>query len=406
MNHIYLDANSTTRLDQRVRKVMSECFDANYVNPSSQHRPGQLARRQIEIARDGIVRSLGGSPKDRLIFTSGGTESNNLAVIGLASGMAPRAENEQSPEVIVSSVEHPSVLGASEFLRSQGFVVHQLPVDQSGRALTESLEKLITSETRLVSLMLANNETGAIQDIASAAKICNQRDVLLHCDAVQAIGKVPVCFREMGVSALTMTAHKLHGPRGIGGLLLAEDLDLQPMMFGGFQQLGQRPGTEDVALASGFAKAIELAVDGMVEHSDQLRELRDLFEATILAELPDTVINGVDGQRAPHTSNLSFPGSMGSTASTSTSESTQDSYATVNRQALLMAVDAAGVAISTGSACASGSSEPSHVLTSMGLAEDIVESSIRVSLSILTTRSEVVEGANRIINAVKHLRRN
>ena len=161
-------------------RVMSECFDANYVNPSSQHRPGQLARRQIEIARDGIVRSLGGSPKDRLIFTSGGTESNNLAVIGLASGMAPRAENEQSPEVIVSSVEHPSVLGASEFLRSQGFVVHQLPVDQSGRALTESLEKLITSETRLVSLMLANNETGAIQDIASAAKICNQRDVLLH----------------------------------------------------------------------------------------------------------------------------------------------------------------------------------------------------------------------------------
>ena len=159
-------------------------------------------------------------------------------------------------------------------------------------------------------------------------------------------------------------------------------------------------------MASGFAKAIELAVDGMVEHSDQLRELRDLFEATILAELPDTVINGVDGQRAPHTSNLSFPGSMGSTASTSTSESTLDSYATVNRQALLMAVDAAGVAISTGSACASGSSEPSHVLTSMGLAEDIVESSIRVSLSILTTRSEVVEGANRIINAVKHLRRN
>jgi len=394
MSHIYLDANSTTRLDAEVQATMLECYQAGFVNPASQHQPGQTARRHLELARTSIADALSASSRDRVLFTSGGTEANNLAIFGLAGGCTRRNSELPSAEVIISSIEHPSVLGAADFLATQGFIVHRLPVDHAGHALTESLEDLIGPQTQVVSLMLANNETGVIQDVAAAAEICRKHGVPLHCDAVQAIGKLPVDFGQMGVSALTLTAHKLHGPRGIGALVMAEDIEIQPMLFGGFQQLGQRPGTEDVALASGFAKAVELAVAALPQRSRQLGRLRDLFEASILAQLPETVINGAGRSRAPHTSNLSFPGYC----------SGDQTFATVNRQALLMAVDAAGVAISTGSACASGSSEPSHVLSAMCLPEEVVESSIRVSLDIHTTESDIVQGSGRIINAIKHLR--
>lgn len=390
MSHIYLDANSTTRLDDRVREVMIDCLAADYVNPASQHQPGQAARRRLEVARSSLVRELGATPRDRLVFTSGGTEANNLAVIGLANGLLSQVDPTEPPEIIISAIEHPSVLGAADFLSSRGFVVRTLPVDPGGQVCVDRLRDLIVPQTRLVSLMLVNNETGVIQDLSIAAEICRDFDVLLHCDAVQAVGKIGVNFRDLGVSAMTVTAHKLHGPNGIGGLLLAEGVDLQPMMFGGSQQLGQRPGTENVVMACGFAEAVTLATSALSERQIQMRELRDLLEATILDDLPDAIINGVDRPRAPHTSNISFPGS--------------EEFATVNRQALLMAVDAAGVAVSTGSACASGSSEPSHVLTAMGVSQDVIESSIRVSLSTRTTRRDVLEGARRILNAAKHLR--
>jgi cysteine desulfurase len=355
--HIYLDANSTTRLDPSVRQAMVAAWQASYMNPASQHRPGQIARQRLELLRSEISRRLGAGRNDRLIFTSGGTESNNLAVIGLAGGLA-RPATGATPEVIVSAIEHPAVLGAAEFLRSNGFLIKQIPVDRQGRARIDTLSQLITPDTRLVSLMLANNETGVIQDVQGAARICRDRSVPLHCDAVQAVGKLPIDFAQSGLAALTLTAHKLHGPGSIGGLLIPENSRLQPILFGGSQQLGQRPGTEDVVLATGFAKAVQLAVDAMDDRCRHMRKLRDLFEEMVLSELPDTVISGADAERLPHTSNLSFPG--------------RGPYRTVNRQTLLMAADVAGVAISTGSACTSGSSEPSHVLLAMGCPSEVV----------------------------------
>ena len=391
--HIYLDANSTTRMDDRVRKVMIECFEANHVNPASQHQPGQRARRQIEIARQQICNRLGAGPKDRLIFTSGGTEANNLALIGILNGLAPLAglPDDAAPELIISAVEHPSVIGTSDFLASRGFVVKRIPVDQEGLVLTSKLVDLITPQTRLVSVMTANNETGVIQNVEQIVDICRDRGIPVHSDAIQAVGKIPVDFQTLGVSALSLSAHKLHGPRGIGGLLITGDTVVHPMMFGGVQQLGQRPGTESTALACGFSKAVQLTVDSLDERREQLAKLRDLFEQTILAELPETEINGSGRPRLPHTSNLSFPGGA--------------TYATVNRQALMMAADVAGVAISTGSACASGSSDPSHVLIAMGCRDEVIESSVRVSIDSLTTRAEILEGASRITSAVKRLRR-
>ncbi len=388
MNHIYLDANSTTRLDERVQRAMIDCMAAGYVNPASQHRPGQLARARLEQARQTICRCLGGGPADRLIFCSGGTEANNLAILGLAHAWSdPPVE---TPEVIISPIEHPSVLGAAAFLQTRGFLVHRLPVNGLGVVQIGALTELINPQTRLVSLMLANNETGVIQGVTEAARICQEVGVPLHCDAVQAVGKIPVDFRQLGVTGMTVTAHKLHGPRGIGGLLVRQGVELQPILFGGIQQLGQRPGTEDVTLGVGFASAVELATDELDERRRRMTELRDQFERTILSEVPGAVLIGAGAQRTPHASNLAFPA--------------VESLPAINRQALMMAADAAEVAISTGSACTSGSSEPSHVLAAMGCEEGVIESSIRVSLSSLTTASEVDLGSRRIIKAVKHLR--
>ena len=380
MQSIYLDNNSTTFADPAVVQEMISCWEARFANPASQHRPGQRARAQLEQYRQAILKCLGVSSGRhyRLIFTSGGTESNNLAIIG--GGRA----NSRQRRIIVSAIEHPSILGPVEKLQRDGFEILQLPVDHRGVVHVDRLNDLINDETALVSLMLVNNETGVIQPVTEAADICRQKKVPLHCDAVQALGKIPVDIGELGISAMTLTAHKLHGPRGIGALVIDEScLELQPVTFGGFQQLGLRPGTEDVVLACGFQACVHRACHGLRENSTRMRMLRDQLEAQICRDLPDTVTVGAGAERAPHTSNLSFPG--------------------VNRQALLLAADQAGVAISTGSACASGSSEPSPVLSAMHCAEDVIQGSIRISLSAQTKESEIPLAAERIVNAVKHL---
>ena len=388
MNHIYLDANATTRLDDDVRDAMIAAYQSADANPASQHRPGQLARRKLENLRTEIAAQMGAGRNDRLIFTSGGTESDNLAIIGLAGRLTPNID-KMPPEVIVSAIEHPAVLGAADFLASQGFIIRRLPVDGNGIADLDCLRRWVSPATRLVSLMLGNNETGVIQDVAEAVKVCSELSIPVHCDAVQAIGKMPVSFTDLGVDAMTVTAHKIHGPCGIGALIVSNRVDLQPIMFGGTQQLGQRPGTEDLALATGFAKSIQLACDNLQVRSAWIQTCRDQFECLILQDLPDTVIHARSVHRLPHTSNLSFGDGLGG-------------Y--IDRQALMMAADHEQVAISTGSACASGSSEPSHVLTAMGCPHDVVGGSIRVSFSAQTTELDVTLGARRIINCVLRLR--
>jgi cysteine desulfurase len=373
---INLDFNSTSPLSPTVWAAMEACVKEQYLNPASPHHEGRRASIRLEQARERIIEQLGGNTKnaasDRFIFTSGGTEANNLALRGLAGKIPGR--------VIVSAVEHPSVSESADFLATQGFEIVRLAVDRQGVVDPRELEPLINDQTRVVSVMLGNNETGAIQPVAQMAAICAARNIPLHTDAVQAVGKVPVNFRELGVAALSFTAHKLHGPRGIGGLLLGTGWELQPIVFGGAQQLGSRPGTESVLLAVGLQTALDEALVDLAERGERLQRLRNLLQTTLQSNLSECVVHSDQADRLPHTLNVSFPG--------------------LDRQALLMALDQRGIACSTGSACASGSQEPSPVLLAMGCEGKIVNSSLRISLGSTTTPDEVTEAATVLIEIV------
>jgi len=389
---IYLDNNSTTPIDPRVVDAMIRAWKECGANPASQHSPGRNARRVLEDAREGIAKLLGaktgGMDADQLIFTSGGTEANNLALLGLIT--PPPAKEDQTgrkylfgAELVVSAAEHPSVFAAAHELVRRGMRVHvALAMDHENKFRDEFIAKL-DHLAQLCSVMLANNETGVVHPISKITDACHERNTIIHTDAVQAVGKIRVDFRELGVDAMTVAPHKFHGPLGIGGLVVRHGLELQPQLFGGFQQGGLRPGTENVALAVGFFEALRLAVAEMPERAERMRSLRDGLERRLREEVPEVVIIGENVPRLPGTSCVSFPG--------------------LDRQALVMALDLAGVACSTGSACASGSSEPSPTLVAMGLAEGVIRGAIRLSLGALTTATEVEEAAHRIIKAVKHL---
>ena len=387
MQTIYLDNNAGTPILPQVAEAMVECYHLGYANPASQHGPGRRARQRLEAARESIGSLLGArldtAHADQVVFTSGGTESNNLALVGLTGGLANR---QTIPGTLaVSPIEHPSVAAAAEYLRQRGWQINSLAVDANGVVDPQELEAQLTADTRLLSVMLGNNETGVLQRVDQIAEICRPRGVLTHTDAVQAVGKLPVDFRKLGVDALSCTAHKLHGPRGVGVLLLRHGVTIEPLLHGGFQQAGLRPGTESVALAVGMQTALELWNTEQAERLERLTTLRDRLETQLLAGDPTAVVHAAQAERLPHTTNISFPG--------------------VDRQALVVALDLAGVACSTGSACASGSSEPSPVLLAMGVDTALVNSSIRLSLGCLNTPAEVDEATARILKTVNDLRR-
>lgn len=374
---IYLDNNSTTPMLPEVVEAMANCLQQGYLNPASQHGSGRAARRVLESAREDIARVLGASleapVQDQLIITSGGTESNNLAIRGLV-----RAPGE----ILVSGIEHPSALAAVDELKSSGYSVREIPTAPSGHIDPEVVRGLFNDKTRLVCVMLGNNEVGTLQPVQQIAEICNETGVPIHCDAVQVVGKLPTDFQQLGVSTLGFSAHKFHGPRGVGGLIVRNRTNLRPLLVGGSQQLGIRPGTESVASVVGMAKALELFVAEEESREERMRRLRDQLQQELLDGC-DCRQNGSE-PRLPHTLNLSFPG--------------------LDRQALVMALDLAGVEASTGSACTSGSSEPSHVLQAMGCGLQTVESSIRFSLGSLTKAEEISDAASRILTVVGHLR--
>jgi cysteine desulfurase len=389
MKPIYLDHNSTTPIDPQVAKVMAECYGESYLNPASQHRPGQHARSKIEQLRARMVAMLGGRSSgmetDQLVITSGGTESNNLALIGLGRA-AQKNFPDKTGRILVSAIEHPSVIGASEQLAREGFHVETIPVDGDGVCQLDALEKMLSHDSAnpvlLVSLMLANNETGVRQPVAKAAAICRSRNVLIHTDAVQVVGKLKVDFHELGVDALSLTAHKFHGPRGVGGLLIRHGVTVEPILFGGFQQMAIRPGTEDVALTAGMHEALSL-FENSTGRAQRMGQLRDRLESELESRFPNLTVNGKQAERMPHTLNLSFPG--------------------IDRQAFLLAADIEGLAISTGSACASGSSEPSPVLIAMNANDDVIQGSIRISLGATTTADEIEQAIMRIESIVKNI---
>ena len=384
MDTIYLDHNATTPTRPEVIEAMMRCCHEGYANPASQHRPGQRARQVLEDAREGIAEILGADPSgpkpDRLILTSGGTEANCLAVLGIA-----RARSGGKPgQVVVSAIEHPSVIEPAEHLMERGWRLDMLDVTPNCVVRAEHLAELLTPQTGVVSVMLGNHDTGVLQPVVELAATCREAGVPLHADAVQVVGKLPIDFRALGVDALSLAAHKFQGPPGIGALLVRTHVPIEPLLFGGHQQSGIRPGTESVALCVGMFTALQLWQREHDEHARRLTTLRERFENGLRAGFVDLVVNGASAERRPHTANVAFPG--------------------VDGQVLLVALDMAGVSCSVGSACSSGSTELSPTLRAMGLPTEIVAGSLRFSLGATTTEEEIDEAVRRILHLVGELR--
>lgn len=360
MTSRYLDANATAPLEPRVAEEISRVARDCPGNPSSAHGAGRAARAVLEDARERIAAHLDADPRG-IVFTSGGTEANNLAIFGaarLAGG----------GHIVTSAVEHPSVLRAVERLEADGFEVTKLPVDAEGRADPAALASALRPDTFLATVMLANNETGTILPVADLAAAARERDVPFHTDAVQGVGKIPVSVRDLGVDLLTAGSHKIGGPLGVGLLWVRPGTRVAPILAGGSQEGGLRPGTTPVALAAGFATALDLAMAGREERAARLGRLRERLAAGFLA-LGDVRRNSPRKRCLPNTLNVTVRGASG--------------------EALLIALDREGFRVATGSACASGSALPSHVLTAMGLGTGDVTSSLRLSLHAGTTEREV-----------------
>jgi cysteine desulfurase len=374
MDPIYLDNNATTPLLPAVWDAMHPYFTQVFGNPASAHAFGRKARRALEDSRERVASLLDAHP-DEVLFTSGATESNNLALPGLS---------DHPCHILSSPIEHPSVVEPLAQLVRAGCALTHLPVLPDGIVDSSALPALLRPDTRLLAVMLANHEVGSIQPVRQLAEQIPP-SVLFHCDAVQAVGKIPVRFHELGVASLSLSAHKFHGPKGVGALLLRRGRRLQPRSWGGHQQRGLRPGTEPVPLAVGLATALDLAVQNLESRASQVLALRQRFLAALRAGASPVVLNGPEEKGMPHTMNLSFPG--------------------LKAEWLLMSFDLAGVACSAGSACSSGSLLASPVVRALGVSEERLQSAVRFSLSALTREEEVEEATRRICNTVQRLRR-
>jgi cysteine desulfurase len=375
MRRIYMDANATTPLLPEVLDAMRPWLLDHYGNASSIHYPGQQARGAVERARTSVAALLN-CRESEIVFTSGGTESDNLAIFGLV---------QPGDHVITSSIEHHAVLHAAERLRDRGLEVTFLPVSSDSRVDPEEVRRALRPNTRLISVMMANNETGVLQPIAEIGKIAQEADVWFHTDAVQAVAKVPVDVQAIGCDLLSLSGHKMHAPQGTGALYVRRGTQLEPLFFGGTHERQRRAGTENVAGIVGLGKAAEIAARSLTDGTiDRLAALRDRFESEILARIEGTGVNGSGQPRVPNTSNLYFNDLEG--------------------EALVIALDLKGIAASGGSACASGAAEPSHVLTAMGLRPERARASLRFSLTKLNTSQEIDDALEIIPAAVSRLR--
>ena len=378
MNEIYFDNAATSPVHPDVIRAMLPFFAGAMGNPSSLHSAGQQAKRALEEARLTVAGAIAADPKE-ITFTSGGTESNNLAIQG-----ALRA-SRRGRHLIVSAIEHHSVLNVALALRRQGYDVTLLPVDRYGVVELDALRDSLRDDTALVSVMLANNEVGTLEPLAQVAAIAHARGVLVHTDAVQAVGKMPVNVKELGVDLLSLTAHKFYGPKGAGALYVRRGTPIEPLHYGGHQERALRPGTENIAGIVGLAAAVRLAMRDLPEETARIGRLRDRLEAGVRAGIPDVTFNGHPQHRVPHISNISFAG--------------------VEGEALLLALDLQGIAVSTGSACTAGSTDPSHVLAAMGVAPDLAQGSLRLSLGRQNTEQEVDRVVQALADAVSRLRK-
>ncbi|MDR0378021.1 MAG: cysteine desulfurase [Spirochaetaceae bacterium] len=358
---IYLDYNATTPLNEAVKAAMIEDFDV-YGNASSMHGAGRLAHARVEEARQAVGALLGGPPQG-IIFTSGGSESNNTVfqtMRRLASGPDGNPLSGGRTGIITVTTEHPCVLNSAKYLETLGFPVCFLPVDEAGKIRTADLNAALSEKTLLVSVMMANNEIGTIQDIKGIAALAHEKGAWVHTDAVQAVGKIPVNVRDLGVDYLTMSAHKIYGPKGIGALYVKPGAPLLPLIHGGHQEDGFRAGTYNNLGILGFGKAAVLARSALDSYGAEMRRLRNRLRDGLMGAVPNIKVNGHPEDVLPNTLNVSFPGAEG--------------------ESILLTLDLEGIEVSTGSACASGSLEPSHVLLAIGIGPELAHGSIRFSL--------------------------
>src|SRR3990172_3597457 len=349
MRRVYLDNNVTTTIAPEVLEAMLPFYRDNFGNPSSIHAFGREVKVAIDEAREQVAALLGAAAEE-IVFTSSGTEADNLAIKGTAHALRGKGQH-----IITCKIEHPAVLNTCKHLEKEGFKVTCLPVDEYGMIRLEELSGAITDETILITIMHGNNEIGTIQPIEEISRIARERCIRFHTDAVQSLGKVPIIVQELGIDLLSLSAHKLHGPKGIGALYVKKGFKLQPILHGGHQERGQRAGTENVAGIVALGRACQLAAQHMADEAKNLSGLRDgLFEG-LQERIPRVKLNGHPTKRLPTTLNCSFYGIEG--------------------ESLLMNLDLAGVAVSTGSACSSGSIEPSHVLVALGLLPQLYQGS-------------------------------
>lgn len=374
-DRIYLDNNATTRPFDEVIEVVARVLRDAFGNPGSRHADGRVARRVLEDARESIAERLGAEP-DEVVFTSGGTEASNMAVLGLTGG-PPRA-------IALTRGEHPATMEACRFRHARGWELVYLDVDAEGRLIPAQFDELPWDKLGLVTVILAHNETGVVQDIDALAERCERHGVPLHLDAVQAVGKIPVDFHRLRATTLSFGAHKFHGPRGIGGLVIRRGVRLAPLLFGGHQEQGRRPGTEPVALIAGMAEALRLCTEDLPGRTQRLRALRDALERGLEDRCAPVRVNGSREHRLPNTSNISFLGLAG--------------------EPLLVALDLAGVSCSLGSTCASGAAEPAPSLLAMGCPPEVYRSAVRFSVSTMNTPEEIRQAVDRIATVVGDLR--
>jgi len=379
---IYLDHNATSPMHPEVAALVSRLLTGEFGNPSSVHTFGQRAKAVLDEARSQVAALIGAEPGD-VVFTSGGTEADNFAIRGAAEALEPAGRRH----LIASSIEHEAVLTTIKALEKRGWSATLLPVGQSGIVEPDALAEAMRDDTALVSVMHANNEIGTIQPVRELAEIAHARGALFHTDAVQSVGKIPVSVRELGVDLLSLAGHKFNGPKGTGALWMKRGTRLTATMTGGRQERNRRAGTENVPALAGLGLACEIAgrqIAGIPSKIDGLAALRDRLEAGVLASVPDTAVNGARDRRVPNTTNISFEG--------------------IEAESLLIALDLEGVAVSTGSACSSGSLEPSHVIKAMGLPHHRGTSSIRFSFGLGNTEAEVDFVVTRLPELVSKLR--
>ena len=382
MTRIYLDNAATTPIRPEVLEAMQPFLAGVFGNPSSAHRFGREARAGVHAARRQVAAALGAEPNE-IVFTSGGTEADNLAVVGAA--LAARAAGKPF-RVAVSAVEHKAILAAAHWVAALGGEMVTLPVDGGGRLDLRALDEALARGVAVVSVMWVNNETGLVQDVGAIAERCHAAKTPFHTDAVQSFGKVPLHVRDVKIDLLSISAHKIYGPKGVGALYVRRGVRLQPLLRGGGQERGRRSGTENIPAIVGLGEAARLMCLDMSGEEQRLRQLRDRFESGVLERVGGVRVNGQRAPRLVHTSNLSFDG--------------------VEAQTLVAALDLERIAVSAGSACHVGSLQPSHVLRAMGLSREHVEGSIRFSLGRLTSDEDIDHVLEILSQVVERLREN